>query len=567
MADTTASTPPAHTATPPSAKRKRTDDDESSAVSTESSSSRPRPPHPPENAVLEPSVFRTKTVDDVLRQVADFLYRYIDMNNPHIEVEAKLGLLIDKHTRQRIQLPIVSEAVLKDDGSFRFESNMTMAQHHHFNNLLNSLVVPGCKLRYTHRKEVDQFYRNRGSKIRVSVDEKTGQVIPGGVVEKKRIADLNVHMPNAPLDYRISVNVEMPAKQPSDDQIPEFRREKDRLSYRHEICQVDLTQVKSVKRGDTELMHELEVEFIRSADLVTEIRKAGKNQPNRFYEYIGILLNNNEFTMFRNQYDNDITIWSPQGRIHQIEYAMEAVKQGSAAVGVRSNTHAVLLALKRSQGELASYQKKIIKIDEHMGIAIAGLMSDARVLSNFMRTEAMRSRMIYNRPLPTYRIVSAISDKAQANTQRYGRRPYGVGLLVIGYDETGPHLYECAPSGNFFDYIAMSVGARSQSAKTYLEKHFQSFAESTLDELIVHGLRSLRDTLQQDKELNINNCSIAIVGKGQKFQIIEGEELQKWLDLLGQSDATMGNAGDAEAPAAAGEGEAAAQSPTPMDTE
>jgi 20S proteasome alpha/beta subunit len=77
--------------------------------------------------------------------------------------------------------------------------------------------------------------------------------------------------------------------------------------------------------------------------------------------------------MFRNQYDSDITIWSPQGRIHQIEYAMEAVKQGSACVGLKSKTHAIVVTLKRSSSELGAYQKKIFKIDEHIGIAFAGL--------------------------------------------------------------------------------------------------------------------------------------------------------------------------------------------------
>ncbi|KAI7853683.1 nucleophile aminohydrolase [Circinella umbellata] len=237
--------------------------------------------------------------------------------------------------------------------------------------------------------------------------------------------------------------------------------------------------------------------------------------------------------MFRNQYDNDVSTWSPQGRIHQVEYAVEAVKQGSAAIGLRSNEYAVLLALKRSSGELASYQKKLIKIDEHMGIAIAGLTSDARVLSNFMRTEAMRSKMLYDRPIPVQRIVSTIADKAQVNTQQYGRRPYGVGLLVIGYDETGPHLYESSPSGTCFEYFAMSIGARSQSAKTYLEKNYEQFTNASLDELVRHGLLALRDTLQQDKELNIQNTSLGIVGKNEDFHVIEGEDLQRYLDLLG----------------------------------
>ncbi|KAI8339753.1 nucleophile aminohydrolase [Chlamydoabsidia padenii] len=250
---------------------------------------------------------------------------------------------------------------------------------------------------------------------------------------------------------------------------------------------------------------------------------------------------------FRNQYDNDVTTFSPQGRIHQVEYAVEAVKQGSAAIGLRSNEHVVLLALKRSSGELASYQKKLIKIDDHMGIGIAGLTSDARVLSNFMRTEAMKSKMLYDRPLPVQRIVHAIGDKAQVNTQQYGRRPYGVGLLVGGYDETGPHLFECSPSGTVFEYHAMSIGARSQSAKTYLENNFDSFSNASLEELVRHGLQALRDTLQQDKELNIQNTSLGIVGKNQSFEIIEGEGLQQYLDLLGDDTGRTRRTGESGA--------------------
>jgi 20S proteasome subunit alpha 6 len=181
--------------------------------------------------------------------------------------------------------------------------------------------------------------------------------------------------------------------------------------------------------------------------------------------------------MFRNQYDSDTTTWSPQGRLHQVEYSLEAVKQGSACVGIQGKDAVVLVALKRSGGDLASYQNKIVRIDGHLGVAYAGLASDARVLSNFMRTQSLKSRLLFNRPLPVFRIVNQISDKAQANTQQYGNRPYGVGLLVGGYDETGAHLFEFSPSGNFFEYTAMAIGARSQSAKTYLEKHCDSFAE------------------------------------------------------------------------------------------
>jgi 20S proteasome subunit alpha 6 len=237
--------------------------------------------------------------------------------------------------------------------------------------------------------------------------------------------------------------------------------------------------------------------------------------------------------MFRSQYDGDISTWSPQGRIHQIEYAMEAVKQGSACVGLKSKKFSVIAALKRSSSELGSYQKKIFRIDDHVGIAIAGLTADARVLSKYMRTECLNYKFVYEAPLQVGRLVSAVADKSQVHTQRYGRRPYGVGLLVIGYDQTGPHLYETSPSGNFYDYKAMAIGARSQSAKTYMEKHFQSFENLSSDELIKHALLALRETIQSSSDgLTAKNCSVGIVGENHKLEILEGDKLNVYLAAL-----------------------------------
>jgi len=258
-------------------------------------------------------------------------------------------------------------------------------------------------------------------------------------------------------------------------------------------------------------------------------------------------------------------VFSPQGRLHQVEYALEAVKQGSAAVGLRSKTHAVLLALKRSTGELASYQQKMFRIDDHVGIAIAGLTSDARVLSNFMRQQAMSSKMVFNRPIPVNRLVSSIADKAQVNTQEYGRRPYGVGFLVVGQDNGGPHLYEFSPSGNSYEYYAMSIGARSQSAKTYLEKHYESFADCSLEDLVRHGLHALRETLQQDKELNVNNTSIGIIGPksefeekevpGGSFRILENQLVEPFLQTMIAKETAAAEADAAPAPPAPAAGD------------
>lgn len=160
-----------------------------------------------------------------------------------------------------------------------------------------------------------------------------------------------------------------------------------------------------------------------------------------------------------------------------------------------------------------------------------------------------------------------MSSEAQVNTQEYGRRPYGVGFLVIGQDQTGPHLYEFSPSGTSYEYYAMSIGARSQSAKTYLEKNYEQFWEcksrsssraslnnyscsnafaylcsASLEDLIRHGLHALRETLQQDKDLSVQNTSIGIIGpagpnetlvaEDGSFRILEGDAVQPYLTTM-----------------------------------
>lgn len=247
--------------------------------------------------------------------------------------------------------------------------------------------------------------------------------------------------------------------------------------------------------------------------------------------------------MFRNNYDGDTVTYSPTGRIFQVEYALEAIKQGSAVAGLATKDYAVLVALKRNAEELGSYQKKVIKVDDHMGIALAGLAPDARVLSNFLREHAMNQKLIFNRPLSVERASTLLADKAQKNTQSYGGRPYGVGLLIIGYDETGAHLFEFQPSGNVLEYVGAAIGARSQGGRTYLERTFEEYKNSTKEELIIHGLNALRDTLAQGKELNNKNTSIAIVGKDTEFTLYDDDDVQQWLDRL-DSVSNARNSGD-----------------------
>jgi 20S proteasome subunit alpha 6 len=187
-----------------------------------------------------------------------------------------------------------------------------------------------------------------------------------------------------------------------------------------------------------------------------------------------------------------------------------------------------------------------------MGVALAGLAPDARVLSNYLREQAMNQRFIFNRPLSVEKAADLLASKAQKNTQGFGSRPYGVGLLVVGYDETGAHLFEFQPSGQSLEYFGCAIGARSQAGRTYLERNFDEYQKANKEDLIVHGLKALRETLQQDKELNSKNTSVAVASED-GFQMFDDDDVQQWLDKLdtlsndrrGASD-DQGGEGDAD---------------------
>ncbi|KAL5713585.1 RNA polymerase-associated factor [Ranunculus cassubicifolius] len=265
--------------------------------------------------------------------------------------------------------------------------------------------------------------------------------------------------------------------------------------------------------------------------------------------------------MFRNQYDTDVTTWSPAGRLFQVEYAMEAVKQGSAAIGLRSKTHVVLASVNKANSELSSHQKKIFKIDDHIGVAIAGLTADGRVLSKYLRSECINYSFTYESPLPVGRLVVQLADKAQVCTQRSWKRPYGVGLLVAGLDESGAHLYYNCPSGNYFEYQAFAIGSRSQAAKTYLERKFESFTNSSREDLIKDALFAIKETLQGEK-LTSSICTVSVLGVGEPFHVMDQKTIHELIQSLELKEEEVG---DDQGDAAAATQEQAPEAPAPMD--
>jgi len=169
-----------------------------------------------------------------------------------------------------------------------------------------------------------------------------------------------------------------------------------------------------------------------------------------------------------------------------------------------------------------------------------------------MRQECISHKYYYGRDYPVGRLIALVGQKMQTCTQRYDRRPYGVGLLVAGHDETGPHIYQTCPSANFYDCKAMAIGARSQSARTYLEKHLNSFKDCSLFELINHGIKSLASTLPNETRLNKNNLSICVVGKDTKFRVLDEAETEAYINS--ESNQGVRGAGAPEAAADVGVG-------------
>ena len=235
--------------------------------------------------------------------------------------------------------------------------------------------------------------------------------------------------------------------------------------------------------------------------------------------------------MFRSKYDSDATTFSPEGRILQVEHAMKAVQQGMATVGIRSKTHAVIACKMHKASQFTSYQQKVFRIDEHIGIAISGLTADGRGLCKLLRNEALQQRYKYGSEARVAQLADLVAEKSQNKTQKYGRRPYGVGLLMIGAGPDGARLFETCPSGQNWEYNAQAIGRRAQAAKTYLEQHLEEFETCGRDELIKHAMKALSDCSSNEDDAGIDDVAVGVVGINEPFTILEGSDaLRQFID-------------------------------------
>jgi len=160
-------------------------------------------------------------------------------------------------------------------------------------------------------------------------------------------------------------------------------------------------------------------------------------------------------------YDRAITVFSPDGRLFQVEYAREAVKRGTTTVGLKFRDGVVLIVDKRIASRLMEPKsiEKIFQIDRHVGCATSGLVADARILVDQARVIAQISKITYDEDMSVEALVKRICDYKQNYTQYGGVRPFGTALLVAGVDDQGEHLFETDPSGALVSYKAGSIGA------------------------------------------------------------------------------------------------------------
>jgi len=228
-------------------------------------------------------------------------------------------------------------------------------------------------------------------------------------------------------------------------------------------------------------------------------------------------------------YDRAITIFSPDGRLYQVEYAFEAVRRGYTSIGIKCKEGVVLAVENKKQYPLAEPFEKIQKIDGHIGLTFAGLASDARVLIDKARIYAQIHRLIYGEPIPVEVLAKRICDIKQAFTQHGGVRPFGVAFLIAGVDETGPKLMQTDPQGSYLSLYAHAIGSGGETALGLLEKMYKE--DMSLEEAVLLSLYVLDKTIEGGAKIEIIEAGYVDV-KTKKFRKIPISELKKYLSKM-----------------------------------
>jgi len=228
-------------------------------------------------------------------------------------------------------------------------------------------------------------------------------------------------------------------------------------------------------------------------------------------------------------YDRAITVFSPDGKLYQVEYAERAIEKGATAIGIKCPEGIVLLVEKRFASPLIeprSYEK-IFKIDDHIGTATSGLIGDARILVDKARLDCQIYRLTYDETISVEELAKRIGDHKQMYTQYGGIRPYGASLLIAGVDHNGSQVYVTHPSGALYEYKAKAIGQNNKAANEVLEKKYSSV--KTLDDAIALSLETIGTVMEE--KLTKENVEMAVIKtETSRFEKIGDELIEQYLE-------------------------------------
>ncbi|KAJ1730788.1 Proteasome subunit alpha type-4 [Coemansia biformis] len=245
-------------------------------------------------------------------------------------------------------------------------------------------------------------------------------------------------------------------------------------------------------------------------------------------------------------YDRALTVFSPDGHLFQVEYAQEAVRKGTCAVGICGTDTVVLGVEKKAALKLQDPRtlRKIHQLDQHVFIASAGLVADARVLVDMARVECQNHRLTIEDPPTIEFITHYIASIQQRYTQSGGRRPFGISTLIVGFDpDNSPKLFQTDPSGIYYQWKANSIGRNSQTVREYLEKHYtEDISEADAVKLAVKSLLEVVQTGAKNIEILVitkDGSRTPAIGEIEDIiKVIEAEKVEEAEKKAGRRTAT-----------------------------
>jgi proteasome alpha subunit len=221
------------------------------------------------------------------------------------------------------------------------------------------------------------------------------------------------------------------------------------------------------------------------------------------------------------QYDRGATIFSPDGRLFQVEYAKEAVKKGATALGVIYNEGVILAATRSTEDLKVRNPEKVFKVDDHIGIAVSGLVADGRTLVDETREEAQRYLMTYDEPIPMNVLSTFVADRCQQFTQYGGVRPYGISTISGGVKDGQPMVYQTDPSGTLNQWRGIAIGRGGEEAQEHLEENWEEgMGEDEAVELAVASLRN------GEEDIGTENIELARISEDEDYEVITPSDLE-----------------------------------------